>query len=173
MGNGIGGAKKKAKIMKIDGETFKVKPPATAADVLADYPAGYVLLESEQVKRHGIRALQLRPEEGLKPGKIYFLVEMPKFPEIGSRRAKSLPQRSSALERLEGLMLTRQKSVAIMGSGSGSGSGSEPVRVKMRLPRAEVEKLMRESKDEAEAGQRVLDFCMQNSSNGRGPARAV
>lgn len=157
MGNGIGlGGKKRAEIMKIDGETFKVKPPATAADVLGDYPAGYVLLESEQVKKHGIRAQPLRPEEGLKPGKIYFLVEMPEFPGPGIRRAQSTPHTSCARERLEGLML-RQKSAVNMGSGTGSG----PVRVKMRLPRAEIEKLMSQSKDEAEVGQRILEFCLQ------------
>ncbi|KAL1536981.1 hypothetical protein AAHA92_29548 [Salvia divinorum] len=158
MGNGIGGAKKWAKVMKIDGQTFKVKPPATAADVLRDYSAAHVLLESERVKKHGIRALHLRPEEGLKPGKIYFLVEMPKFPEARTtRRARSLPHTGGAIERLEGLML-RQKSAVNVGSGSGSGA----VRVKMTLPRAEIEKLMRDSKDEAEAGQRILEFCLQN-----------
>lgn len=161
MGNGIGGVKKKVKIMKIDGETFKIKAPATAMDVLRDYPAGHVLLESEQVKKLGIRAQQLRAEEGLKPGKIYFLVEMPKFPEPGTRMAKSLPHTSSAKERLEGLMMLRQKSSINMASGSGSG----PVRVKMRLPRAEIEKLMRENKDEAELGQRILEFCLKNSRN--------
>lgn len=168
MGNGgMGGARKKAKIMKVDGESFKVKPPATAAEVLGGYPAGYVLMESEQVKRYGVRAERLRPEEGLKPGKIYFLVEMPKFPEVGlSKRAKSLPQNSSAIERLQGLMLTRQRSGLVSGSGSG------PVRVKMRLPRAEVEKLMKEGRDEAEVGQRILDFCLENSRN-EGPARPV
>ncbi|KAH6754936.1 hypothetical protein C2S53_019344 [Perilla frutescens var. hirtella] len=158
MGNAIGGAKRKAKIMKIDGETFKLKAPATATDVLKDYPAGYVLLESEQVKKCGIRAQPLRPEEGLKPGKIYFLVEMPKFPEPGpeTRRAESLPHtsRSSAKERLEGLMLLRQKSEINMSSGS--------VRIKMRLPRAEIEKLMRESKDEAEVGHRILQLCLRD-----------
>lgn len=171
MGNGIGGVKKKAKIMKIDGETFKLKAPAPAMDVLKDYPPGYVLLESEQVKKCGIRAHQLRPEEGLKPGKIYFLVEMPKFPEPETRRAKSLPHTtSSAKERLEGLML-RQKADINVGSGSGSDSG--PVRVKMRLPRAEIEKLMRESKDEADVGQRVLEFCLKNSSDGQARLRKV
>ncbi|XP_042029767.1 uncharacterized protein At1g66480-like [Salvia splendens] len=161
MGNSIGGLilkKKRAVVMTIDGQTFKVNPPATAADVLRDYSSAHVLLESEQVKKHGIRAQHLRPEQGLKPGKIYFLVEMPKFPEARTtRRAKSLPHTSSAIERLEGLML-RQKSAVYVGPDSGSG----PVRVKMTLPLAEIEKFMRESNDEAEVGQRVLEFCLQN-----------
>lgn len=151
--------------MKTDGEIFKLKLPATADDVLTDYPAGHVLLESGTVKRYGIRAPELEPEEELKPGKIYFLVDMPKFPEPRTRRTRSVANgsSSSAEERLKGLMLLRQKSDPDMGSGSGSGGG--PVRVKLRVPRAQIERLMEESKDEAEVGQRILDFCLQNSSN--------
>ncbi|KAI3451819.1 hypothetical protein Pfo_008484 [Paulownia fortunei] len=160
MGNVIGGAKKKAKIMKIDGETFKLKLPATAMDVLKDYPAGYVLLESKAVKKYGIRAPELQPEEELKPKNIYFLVEMPKFPEPRTRGARSVAHMSSAKERLESLRL-RKKPATDMGSGGG------PVRVKMRLPRAQIEKLMEESKDGAEVAERILDLCLQNSSNGQ------
>ncbi|KAL8472698.1 hypothetical protein ACS0TY_029788 [Phlomoides rotata] len=157
MGNAIGKTNKNAKIMKIDGEIYKIKIPATAMDVLKDYPSDYVLLESKVVKRYGIRAPELRPEEELKPGKIYFLINMPKFPEPITTRAKSLPHTSCAKERLESLM-SREKSSIVAGSGSG------PVRVKMRLPRAEIEKLMEGSKDEAEAVDRIVDFCLQNSS---------
>ncbi|PIN26776.1 hypothetical protein CDL12_00495 [Handroanthus impetiginosus] len=153
IGGGGGGGKKKAKIMKIDGETFKLKLPAKAMDVLKDYPATYVLLESEAVKKFGIRAPQLEPEEELRPKNIYFLVELPEFPEPRTRRARSVAHMGSAKERLEGLML-RQKSF---------GSGSGPVRVKMRIPRAQINKLMEESKDEAEVAERILDLCLQSS----------
>ncbi|KAK6125393.1 hypothetical protein DH2020_040842 [Rehmannia glutinosa] len=165
MGNVVVGSKKKAKIMKIDGETFKLKLPATAMDVLRDYPAGFVLLEYEAVKKYGIRAPQLRPEKELRPGKIYFLVDIPKFPEPITRRASSVAHMSSGKERLESLMLKKESA---RNKGSDSGSGSGPVRVKMRVPRAQIEKLMEESKDEAEVGERIIDLCLQNSRNGAG-----
>lgn len=57
MGNSLGG-KKTAKIMKIDGESFKLKTPVTAEEVLQDFP-GYVLLDSESVKHYGARAKPL------------------------------------------------------------------------------------------------------------------
>ncbi|KAK4416431.1 hypothetical protein Salat_2468600 [Sesamum alatum] len=132
MGNSIGGGKKTAKIMKIDGQTFKLKAPATAMDVLKDYPPSYVLLEHESVKRFGIRAPELQPEEELKPGKIYFLLEMPEFPEPRIRRARSVAGR---------------------------------VRVKMRVPRAQIERVMEESRDEAEVAERILELCLKNSAN--------
>lgn len=57
MGNSLGG-KKTTKIMKIDGESFKLKTPVTAEEVLKDFP-GHVLLESESVKHYGARAKPL------------------------------------------------------------------------------------------------------------------
>ncbi|KAL0343415.1 UNVERIFIED_CONTAM: hypothetical protein Sangu_1228900 [Sesamum angustifolium] len=142
MGNNIGGGKKTAKIMKIDGQTFKLKAPAIAMDVLKDYPPSYVLLEHESVKRFGIRAPELQPGEELKPGKIYFLVEMPEFPE--------------------GVRTRRARSVARMRTGMGSGVGR--VRVKMKVPRAQIEKVIEESRDEAEVGERIVELCLQDSA---------
>ena len=75
MGNAMGS--KKAKVMKIDGETFKLNTPARANDVVKDYP-GHVLLDSHAVKNFGPRAKPLEPDYQLKPKKIYFLVELPK-----------------------------------------------------------------------------------------------
>ncbi|XVE66030.1 hypothetical protein DITRI_Ditri08aG0048800 [Diplodiscus trichospermus] len=63
--------KKKAKVMKIDGERFKLKTPIRAWDVVKDHP----------VKHFGIRAKPLEPQQDLKPKRIYFLVELPKLPE--------------------------------------------------------------------------------------------
>jgi len=57
MGNSLGG-KKTTKVMKIDGETFKLKTPVTAEEVLKDFP-GHVLLDSESVKHYGARAKPL------------------------------------------------------------------------------------------------------------------
>ena len=57
MGNSLGG-KKTTKIMKIDGESFKLKTPVKAEEVLQDFP-GHVLLDSESVKHYGARAKPL------------------------------------------------------------------------------------------------------------------
>ena len=73
------GRSKKAKVMKVDGETLKLKTPARANDVVKDYP-GHVLLDSEAVKHFGLRAKPLEPYQELKPTKIYFLVELPQAP---------------------------------------------------------------------------------------------
>ena len=46
MGNSLG-AKKSAKVMKINGETLKLKTPVKAGAVVKDYP-GHALLEHPQ-----------------------------------------------------------------------------------------------------------------------------
>lgn len=88
MGNSLpgvgGGKKKKAKVMKIDGEIFKLQTPIKVFEVIKDY-SGHVVLESNAVKRYGIRATPLDLEENLEPGKIYFLVELPKLPETAEK----------------------------------------------------------------------------------------
>ena len=58
MGNSIGGRRKGAKVMQLDGTAFRVKPPAFAGTVLRDHP-GFQLLESEEVKLLGVRACAL------------------------------------------------------------------------------------------------------------------
>ncbi|KAF3519093.1 hypothetical protein DY000_02063124 [Brassica cretica] len=68
MGNSITIKRKRAKVMKIDGEVFHIKTPATAREVTADYP-GYVLLDSEAVKHFGVRSKPLEPSQLLKPKK--------------------------------------------------------------------------------------------------------
>lgn len=82
MGNGLGG-KKKTKMMKINGETIKLKTPIEGGAVSKEYP-GYVLLDSEAVK----------------PKRVYFLVELPK---VGKPRKVM-----SAKDRLESLKLGRR-----------------------------------------------------------------
>ncbi|KAK9272580.1 hypothetical protein L1049_002954 [Liquidambar formosana] len=167
MGNSIGG-RRKAKVMKVDGEILKFKTPVRAGDVVKDYP-GHVLLESEAVKQFGIRAKPLEPLQELKPKKIYFIVELPKFPEENvPRRARSAIQ-MSAKDRLECLMLSRRSvsdlsvirptSQAVSDHGAG-------MRVKMRLPKAQVAKLVEESRDEAEVAQRIMDLYMVKENTG-------
>ncbi|XP_059640125.1 uncharacterized protein At1g66480-like [Cornus florida] len=167
MGNNIGG-RKKAKVMKINGETFMLRTPIQAREVVTDYP-GHVLLESEAVKQLGIRAKPLQPQQELKPNKIYFLVELPKVSEDKMpRRVKSGVQ-MSAEERLECLMLSRRSNSDLsvvrqpnpLSGGQGMSSG--PLRVKMRLPRAAVAKLVEESRDEAEVTSKIIDLYMENA----------
>ncbi|CAO2829951.1 unnamed protein product [Amaranthus hypochondriacus] len=197
MGNTLGlGGKKRAKIMKINGETIKFKTPIQAKEVVKDYP-GHVVLDSDSVKQYGIRAKPLEPFQNLEPKRLYFLVELPKFPNDHQHRT---PRRvrsgihMSAKDRLESLMLSRRSvsdlsimrpATRVMVDGSGSGSGSESsqeisdggvnssgLRVRMKLPKAEVERLMNQSMDEHEVASKIVDLCLgkngQNSINGNG-----
>lgn len=167
MGNSFGG-KKTTKVMKIDGETFKLKTPIKVGEVLKDHP-GLVLLESEEVKHYGIRAKPLESHKDLKPKRLYFLVELPKESRV-TRRVRSVIN-VSAKDRLENLSLARRSAsdLSIMKSMSGL-EGREvmengAVRLKMRLPKAEVEKLMQSSKDEGEAAEKIMSLCMANGNN--------
>ncbi|KAL9355071.1 hypothetical protein Peur_053041 [Populus x canadensis] len=167
MGNNLGGGNK-AKVMLVNGETFKLKTPATAGEVVKDYP-GYVLLDSEAVKHFGIRAKPLEPQQELKAKKIYFLIELPQIPQEkdprSTRRVRSAIH-MSAKERLENLMLTR-RSVSdlsmVRPSSSQTSDGREPVQVKVRLPKAQVQKLVEESEDEVEVAEKLIDLYMGNS----------
>lgn len=172
MGNSLGGKKRAAKIMKINGEMIKLKTPVQAGSVTKDYP-GYVLLESEAVKHFGIRAKPLEVYQELKPKKLYFLVELPKYPEERAPRKIRSGINMSAKDRLEGLMLakrsvsdlsTMQPKSCIRLEESG-GNGSDPVRLKMRVPKGEVEKLMRESQNEAEAAERIMQLCLGSATH--------
>lgn len=168
MGNTLGG-KKTAKVMKINGETFKFKTPVKAGDVVKDYP-GHVLLESEAVKHYGIRAKPLEAHQDLVPKRLYFLVELPETPtERVPRRVRS-GINMSAKDRLESLMLSRRSTsdLSIMKPSSIVSEEAKrgAMRVKMRLPKEQVEKLMQESKDEADAAAKILDLCMANTAGG-------
>ncbi|XP_059645810.1 uncharacterized protein At1g66480-like [Cornus florida] len=164
MGNTLGG-KKSAKVMKITGETFKLKTPVQAGEVVKDYP-GHVLLESEAVKHFGVRAMPLEAHQELKPKRLYFLVELPKFPEEKAPRRVRSGINMSAKDRLESLMLSRRSAsdLSVMRpSGIVVGESKErATRVKMRLPKAEVAKLMMQSKDEGEAAEKIMELCVAN-----------
>ena len=177
MGNSLGG-KKTAKVMKIDGQVIKFKTPVHAGEVVKDYP-GHVLLESEAVKHFGIRAKPLEAEQELKPKRLYFLVVLPKSPDEKLPRRVRSGINMSAKDRLESLMLSRRSvsDLTIMKPASivqqqdpKEGSENGAMRVRMRLPKAEVEKLMKESKDEAEAAEKIMDLCIANSGGGGGGA---
>ncbi|CAM8886085.1 unnamed protein product [Rhodiola kirilowii] len=180
MGNSLGGSKKKtAKIMKINGEIIKLKTPVLAGDVVKNWP-GYVLLESEAVKHFGIRAKPLELQEGLEPKRLYFLVELPKFDE--PRRVRS-GIHMNAKDRLESLKLARRSTsdLSLMKQqqqqqtccSTDHHDDVKSVRLKMRLPKAEVARLMEESKDEAEAAQKIMDLCLANNNNNIGQQQQV
>ncbi|KAJ0488867.1 hypothetical protein HanHA300_Chr12g0437651 [Helianthus annuus] len=190
MGNSLGAKKKSATIMKITGEAMKIKTPATALDVTKDHP-GLVLLDSEMVKHYGVRAKPLEPQEELKAKRLYFLVELPKLPEDkGPRRVQS-GINMSAKDRLESLMLARRSasdlsymkapSIAAINGDSefsgilrdGPGAGSDSFRVKLRLPKAEVERLMKESKDRSDAAEKIMKLCMEKDGGAGGGGGAT
>ncbi|KAK6927871.1 PADRE domain [Dillenia turbinata] len=166
MGNSMVG-RRKAKVMMIDGETFKLKTPSRVWDVIKDYP-GHVLLESGAVKRFGIRAQPMEPQEEVKPKRVYFLVELPKFPDEKVHRRVQSGVHVSAEDRLECLILARRsisdltltRSSDALPGGMGWDHGS--VRVKMRLPKAQLDKLMEESKDKKEVAEKIMDLYFTN-----------
>lgn len=179
MGNSLGGSKS-AKVMKINGETFKLKTPVRAGSVLEKHP-GLVLLESEAVKHYGVRAKPLEPQQELKPKRLYFLVELPKFPEDKSARRVRSGIQMSAKDRLEGLMLARRSAsdLSIMKPPSIAleeerratpAENGGAVRVRMRLPKAEVERLMAETKDRAEMAEKIVSLCMAQNAAANGAA---
>ncbi|RWV99497.1 hypothetical protein GW17_00037591 [Ensete ventricosum] len=165
MGNALGGRKKAAKIMKIDGTTFKVKPPAQAITVLRDHP-GHALFESDEVKCLALRARPLDPEAQLQRGKLYFLVELTQLRGRGApRRAWSGQLQVGAKERLESLRLTRRSMSDLSLTGRCSVDAEEAkdgaVRLRVRLPKVQVEKLMQDSRDAAEAANKIMQLCVE------------
>ncbi|CAM8947539.1 unnamed protein product [Rhodiola kirilowii] len=175
MGNSLRGSKKAAKVMKISGETFKCTTPARAGAVVRDYP-GHVLLESTEVKQFGIKARPLGLDHELKPKKLYFLVELPKWNDEDEKVPRRVGSgiHVSAKERLESLKLSRRavsdlssmvinpRSIMFEDGSSNLRSGrlGESCRLKVRLPRAEVARLMDQSGDKAEAAQKIMDLCL-------------
>lgn len=168
MGNSIGGGRRKAKVMKINGETFKLKTPIRAENVIKDYP-NHVLLESEAVRHFGLRAKPLELHQELKPKKIYFLVELPKlFPTVtrAARRVRS-GVHVSAEDRLQCLLLSRRSVSDLTIRQPEAGLPSHrpgPVRVKFRLPKSQVDKVFEESRDETEVAEKIVDLYMENAS---------
>ncbi|KAK8650935.1 hypothetical protein V6N13_140556 [Hibiscus sabdariffa] len=174
MGNSMGG-KNRAKVMKIDGQTIKLKTPIRAWDVVKDYP-GHALLDSDTVKHYGIRAKPLEPHQDLKPKKIYFLVELPKLPvpdEKVPRRVRSGGIHMSAKDRLECLMLSRRtvsdlsmvRQTPSLGSdGAGAAGSGGMMTVKMRLPKSQMTKLVEESRDGVEVAEKILDLYIGDAA---------
>ncbi|KAK4359501.1 hypothetical protein RND71_021730 [Anisodus tanguticus] len=169
MGNSLGRGKRTVKVMTIDGQTMKLKTPVYAREVLKDYP-GSVLLESESVKHFGIRAKPLEYKQELKPKRLYFMVEMPKEEKV-TRRVSSGIQ-ISAKDRLESLMLARRSvsdislmkpAASIVTTTEEEINGTAVMRMKLRLPKAEVEKMM-QSNHTADIAENIMRLCMLNNN---------
>ncbi|KAJ4878033.1 Encodes a protein whose expression is responsive to nematode infection [Raphanus sativus] len=168
MGNSLGG-KKTTKVMKIDGETLKLKTPVTAEEVLKDFP-GHVLLESESVKHYGARAKPLEAKQRLEAKRLYFVVEPVK--ECPPRRVRS-GIHMSAKDRLENLMLARRSSsdLSILKPAGRWMTKEEEekeggaVRVKLRIPKAELERLVKEGATEAEATKKIAALYMAKQNH--------
>ncbi|CAO2828503.1 unnamed protein product [Amaranthus hypochondriacus] len=174
MGNTLGN-KKTTKIMKISGETIKFKTPIQAKDVVKDYP-GHVVLDSEAVKHYGIRAKPLDPFQNLEPKKLYFLVELPKFPNDHKHR---VPRRArsgihmSAKDRLESLMLSRRSvsdlsimrptTSIVVDSDGWSDDVNDGLKVKLKVSKNEVERLMSQSRDQDEVAMKIVELCLGKS----------
>uniref|UniRef100_I1QIU9 Uncharacterized protein n=1 Tax=Oryza glaberrima TaxID=4538 RepID=I1QIU9_ORYGL len=163
MGNAIaGGRRRTARVMTVDGTTYKYRPPASAAAALRDHP-GYQVLESEEVRRLGMRARPLDADAPLKPGKLYFLVEFPRLARAPRRTwSGALVHVGGAGERLESMMLSRRSASDVAASPVSSVEAGEggAVRLRMRLPKAEVARLVKESRDAAEAAEKIMQLCV-------------
>ncbi|KAA3465898.1 plastid movement impaired protein [Gossypium australe] len=159
MGNSLAG-KKTTKVMKINGETLKLKTPVRAEDVV---------LESEAVKHFGVRAKPLEAHHKLEPKRLYFLVVLPEGPKERVPRRVRSGVNMSAKDRLESLMLSR-RSVSDLTLMKGESTGAEKgesgaMRVRLRVPKAEVERLMKESENEGEVAEKIMQLCTANGGN--------
>ncbi|XP_040383823.1 uncharacterized protein At1g66480-like [Oryza brachyantha] len=203
MGNALAGKRRVAKVMTVDGATSRYKTPATAGAALRGHP-GHQLLESEEVRRLGVRARPLDRDAPLKPGKLYFLVQLPRggvssgagvsgrgggdydHDPRAPRKTWSGALHVGARERLESLMLSRRTvsdmasvmpasaaARAVAAGESGRPSSVEvgvdgAVRLRMRLPKSEVARLMKDSKDAAEAAEKIMQLCVARDQGGAG-----
>lgn len=147
---------------------MKLKTPLKAEEVTKDYP-GFVLLESEDVKHYGTRAKPLQPHQNLEPKRVYFLVELPQNVIEGSSRVRVRKVRSgiqmSAKDRLESLMLSRRSVSDIGGGDHGIGRMR---RVRMVVPKVEMDRLMSEAKSEEEIADKIVQLCLNKNNNGGG-----
>ncbi|KAK3130021.1 hypothetical protein QOZ80_6BG0487910 [Eleusine coracana subsp. coracana] len=197
MGNALAGRRRAAKVMTVDGATSRYKLPATAGAALRGHP-GHHLLQSEEVRRLGVRARPLDRDAPLKPGKLYFLVQIPRGgagverddddPRAPRKTWSSGALHVGARERLESLMLSRRtvsdvaslaaplsRAAAAVGEPASSMEvGADgAVRLRMRLPKAEVARLMKESRDAAEAAERIMQLCVARDQGAPGPGRQL
>lgn len=162
MGNSWGG-RRRAKVMKLDGEIIKFKLPVRVQDVIKDHP-DHVLMDSEAVRHLGVKARPLEEYRELKAKRLYFLVQLPKVvvDEKFPRRVRSGGINMGAKERLESLMLSRRAASDLTllkaPAGAGETAGEGGVRLRMRLPKSEVARVVEESRDAGEAAEKIMEL---------------
>lgn len=183
MGNNMaGGRSKAAKIMKMNGEIFKLKIPSKASDAIKDYP-DHVLLDSEEFLRFKLRAKPLEPEDELKRRKLYLLVQLPKLPGYDCQRPLR-KARSAALETTttsrdkmvmkkeyrrsvsDGHMIRNRPTAADIDDIYGSSSSHvRPTQVKIRLPKDQVLRIIEEDGDDnLEAARKVISLSLKEGN---------
>ncbi|KAL2926484.1 hypothetical protein RDABS01_001067 [Bienertia sinuspersici] len=153
--------------MKINGEYFKLKIPSKVIDAIKDYP-NHVLLDSEEFMRFNLRAKPLDPLDELKPRKIYLLVELPKFPHNNHSNSQSPIRRvrSGVLASTIATKKIYQRSFSdhhMIDARSSSGPLDYthvvgPTRVKMRLPKAQVQRIMEKGDDNVDVAKQILQL---------------
>ena len=117
------------------------------------------------MRRFGVRARPLDPDAPLKPGRLYFLVELPRLRRRPPQRSWSGALSYGAGERLESLMLARRSasdvaaSALLLASVEAAGDGGA-VRLRVCLPKADVQRLVEGSRDAAEAAERIMQLCV-------------
>ncbi|CAN6455368.1 unnamed protein product [Victoria cruziana] len=191
MGNVIaGGERRKVRLMKVDGETMKLKGPVSVGEVVRQYP-NHAVLDSRAVKNLGTMAKPLDEDHDLKGGKkhLYFLVEVQKLqpapqPQPQPQQEGRLPRRArstgihmTAKERLDSLMLSK-RSVSDLtfvrapadGGQDGAQESGGVLRVKMRVPKSQVTQLLQGSTGGADAAQKIINLCLKNEDDSSQPA---
>ncbi|KAG0456144.1 hypothetical protein HPP92_023932 [Vanilla planifolia] len=167
MGNSFGCKRKRTiKVMRIDGSTLRLKTPATAGDVLRDHPT-YSVLDAADFKTLGLRARRLTADDPLLSGRLYFLVQLPRFQPAVTRRSLSYNTGHSAKDRLDLLFKSRStgSNLAVHSCAEAEKARAEDTtegvtRLRVRLPKNEVAKLVEESRDDAEAVQRIVELSV-------------
>lgn len=178
MGNSLGG-RRRAKVMKLDGEIIKFKLPVTVQDVIKDHP-DHVLMDSEAVRHLGVKARPLEEYRELKAKRLYFLVQLPKVvvDEKFPRRVRSGGINMGAKERLESLMLSRRAAsdLTLLKAPAGAGvqtDGEGGMRLRMRLPKSEVARVVEESKDAGEAAEKIMELYAGGGKRQTGASSVV
>ncbi|GLJ50409.1 hypothetical protein SUGI_1074350 [Cryptomeria japonica] len=161
---------RRVKVMKLDGEVLKFKPPVSVEQVLENYP-NHVILHSDAVRHMGVRAIPLEESVQLRPKQLYFLVEMPKLTDLRAPTRVRSSINMSAKSRLETMLLKRRSNSDIgaltcspaVCSSSVNGENGGPVRLQVRLSKAQFEQLESQSKNSCETAEKVLDLYLTDA----------
>ncbi|KAH9295553.1 hypothetical protein KI387_039141 [Taxus chinensis] len=167
MGNAVG--RGRVKIMKLDGEILKFKPPLTVQSVLQNYP-NHVIMHSDAVRHVGVKAQPLEGSTQLKAKQLYFLLEMPRIENLRAPGRVRSEINMSAKSRLEAMLLARRTSSDIgalssshyVTSTSLDGENG-PIRLQVRLSKAQLAQLESQSQNSSETAQKILDFYLNEA----------